>query len=78
MRFVRCAIARGGTIAAMTITPGKLMTADELLALPADHLRHELVEGKLTTTAPAGGEHGSIVVRLSVRLGHYIYQQKLG
>jgi hypothetical protein len=33
----------------------KLMTAEELLALPDDGMRHELVEGELRTMAPAFG-----------------------
>lgn len=36
----------------------KLMTADELLALPDDNMRHELVKGMLITMPPAGALHG--------------------
>jgi Uma2 family endonuclease len=49
------------------------MTADELLRLPDDNMRHELVRGELRTLPPAGGEHGFVggelfgVVREHVR-----------
>src|SRR3954447_8935331 len=36
------------------------MTADELLRLPDNGMRHELVAGELHETAPAGGEHGFV------------------
>jgi Uma2 family endonuclease len=43
----------------MAVEP-RLMTAEELLALPDDGMRHELVKGEIRTMAPAGGEHGDI------------------
>jgi Uma2 family endonuclease len=61
----------------MAIT-NELMTADELLRLPADGLRHELVAGELRTMAPSGGEHGWVVVRVTVPLGQYVDANKLG
>jgi Uma2 family endonuclease len=39
------------------------MTAEELLCLPDDGLRHELVAGELRTMAPGGGEHGWVTSR---------------
>src|SRR5438034_9079344 len=36
----------------------KLMTAEELLRLSDDGMRHELLDGELRTMAPAGGPHG--------------------
>ena len=41
-------------------TTDKLMTADELLGLPDDGRRHELIAGELRTMAPSGGEHGRV------------------
>lgn len=48
----------------MAIT-GQRMTAEELLSLPDDGLRHELIYGQLHTMAPAGDEHGWVGMRLS-------------
>lgn len=46
-----------------------LMSADELLAMPDDHQRHELVRGVLTTMALNGAQHAEIA---SI-LGHAIW-----
>ena len=59
-------------------TTNDRMTADELLRLPDDGQRHELVAGDLRTMAPSGGEHGWIVVRVTVPLGQYVDANKLG
>jgi Uma2 family endonuclease len=56
----------------------KLMTAEELLALPDDGMRHELVEGELRTMAPAGFRHGKIGQLIARRLGNYVEEHKLG
>lgn len=40
------------------------VTADELLAMPEDGMRHYLVRGELRTLTPAGYEHGVVVGRL--------------
>ena len=45
-----------------------LMTANQLLALPDDGLRHELVRGELRTMAPTGEQHGSLMVILASSL----------
>ena len=42
-----------------------LMSAEELLALPDDSMRHELIEGELTTMTPAGYEHGRVTFRVA-------------
>jgi Uma2 family endonuclease len=56
----------------------KPMTADELLAMPQDSLRCELIKGELRTMAPAGYEHGDISMRLSLLLAQHIRSNKLG
>src|SRR5689334_7850627 len=66
--------ARG---AGMAITP-KLTTADELLLLPDDDFRHELVRGELRSTPPPGFEHGKLSNRLGRRLGPYVELHHLG
>src|SRR5438067_1552455 len=55
-----------------------LLTADDLWRLPDDGQRHELVRGELRTTAPAGEEHGWLVVKLSVPLSVYVRANGLG
>ncbi len=54
------------------------MTAAELLCLPDDGLRHELVAGELRTMAPGGGEHGWVTSDLHVSLAVHVRAQRLG
>lgn len=54
------------------------ITADELLAMPRDGFRYELVKGELIRMSPTGGEHGIIAARLTVIFGHFIFEKKLG
>jgi Uma2 family endonuclease len=59
-------------------TSSKTMTADELWRMPPDHMRHELVNGELTTMAPAGFDHGAIGIRMAILLGKHIEAKQLG
>lgn len=59
-------------------TTDKLMTADELLRLPADGQRHELIRGELRTMAPSSGRHGWAGMRIGVPLGQYVDANGLG
>lgn len=59
-------------------TATKGMTAEELLALPDDGQRHELIRGELVTMAPGGGEHGELTFNVTMHLGHYIHRLGLG
>lgn len=54
------------------------MTADELFAMPEDGFRYELVKGELKKMSPAGSEHGAIIVKITIRLGHYVESNNLG
>ena len=56
----------------------KLLTAQDLLAMPDDGSRYELVRGELRTMAPAGHEHGGVAVNITVPLGAYVKQKNLG
>jgi len=49
-------------------TTTHLMTAEELLRLPDDGLRHELIKGELLTMPPLGEEHGAVTMNLSILL----------
>jgi Uma2 family endonuclease len=58
------------------VPPG--MTAEELLELPDDHMRHELVEGELRTMAPAGEGHGWVAMAIGSKVFDHVEQQRLG
>lgn len=51
------------------VADAKLMTAEELLALPEDGMRHELVDGVLRTMSPTGHEHGLLTSRFHLSIG---------
>jgi len=59
-------------------TQTKAMTADDLLDLPDDGFRYELVEGDLRKMPPPGRRHGRIIMNLSTPLDQYVRAQRLG
>jgi Uma2 family endonuclease len=61
----------------MAVEP-RLMTAEELLALPDDGMRRELVHGEVRTMAPAAGPHGWNAGRITLSLGAHIHANDLG
>ena len=60
------------------MTDQKLLTAEELWQMPDDGLKHELVNGELTTMSPAGLLQGIIAGRISRLIGNFVEEQKLG
>jgi Uma2 family endonuclease len=54
------------------------MTADELLRLPHDGHRYELVEGELREMTPAGSRHGRIANTVAFLLTRHVRQHDLG
>jgi Uma2 family endonuclease len=56
----------------------KLMTAEELLRLPDDGQRRELIDGELSTMAPAGGPHGRDGAWAHLHLGNHVQDHELG
>jgi Uma2 family endonuclease len=56
----------------------KLLTAEELLRLPDDGMRHELIDGELRTMAPAGGRHGRDGAWAHLHLGNHVQVHGLG
>ena len=62
----------------MSTTSTALMTAEELLQLPDDDLRYELINGELITMPPPGFPHGRITLRLMVPLGQFVWDHDLG
>jgi len=55
-----------------------LLTAEDLLKLPPDNLRHELVRGELTTMPPTSGEHGTSTFNISGILRDYLKANPIG
>jgi Uma2 family endonuclease len=54
------------------------MTAAELLQMPRDGRRYELVKGELKEMSPAGPQHGRIAMRLGSLIEQYARQNKHG
>lgn len=56
----------------------QLLTADDMLRLPKDGKRYELVKGELRTMPPAGFEHGVVEMNLSTPLDQHVRANGLG
>ncbi|MDQ3458220.1 MAG: Uma2 family endonuclease [Deinococcota bacterium] len=54
------------------------ITAEDLLRMPDDGFRYELVRGELRKMAPAGHEHGGIVMNVSTPLDQHVRANDLG
>ncbi len=59
-------------------TARKLITADELLGLPDDGKRYELVRGELIEMPPPGIMHTVVTDRIGRRLGNFVEEHGLG
>ncbi|NQT38847.1 MAG: Uma2 family endonuclease [Planctomycetes bacterium] len=55
-----------------------LVTADQLLRMPDDGHRHELVAGVLRKMVPAGWKHGAVAGGLHGRLEQHVREHGLG
>lgn len=55
-----------------------LTTAEQLLEMPGDGFRYELVHGELRRMAPAGYEHGFIGGDIIASLSHHVRSRNLG
>ena len=56
---------------------GRPMTAEALHQLGPD-LRAELVEGVLVLMPPAGGDHGSVAIRVILAIAPWVHERGLG
>ncbi len=56
----------------------KLVTAEELLQMPAEGLVVELIDGEVKKMSPAGFEHGRIAMLAGISLGTHVRQRGLG
>jgi Uma2 family endonuclease len=60
-------------------TEVKLMTADELLAMPDDGFVYELIKGELIKVSPPPGhEHGLVAMNIAGPLFEYVKTKNLG
>jgi Uma2 family endonuclease len=59
------------------MTTPRVLTDEELMQMPQDGRKYELVDGALVVS-PAGGRHGKVTVRLVVRLGGFVEAANLG
>jgi len=55
-----------------------LLRAEDLLNMPDDGFRYELVKGELIQMSPTGAQHGTIAGRLITFLGHFVLTNRLG
>jgi Uma2 family endonuclease len=55
-----------------------IITAKELLTIPDDGCRYELVKGQLIKMSPSGHKHGKIAMRFTWRLARYVEEKGLG
>ena len=66
-----------GAVAAMTVVH-QLITADELLRMPDNGFRYELVQGALRRMSPAGFRHGRLIMNIAASLDHHVRAHMLG
>jgi Uma2 family endonuclease len=59
-------------------TTQQLMTADDLLRMPDDGFRYELVKGELKKMAPAGHWHGRVTINITTPLAQHVRAHNLG
>ncbi len=60
------------------MTTRALVTADELLRMPDDGRRCELIEGELIEMAPAGLRHGEVTATIALLIGRHVRRNDLG
>ncbi len=57
------------------MTTTRRMTYDDLMALPEDGGRHELVRGEIRVTPPPKGGHGGVESALDEAIARYLYNR---
>ena len=60
------------------VTTTRPVTAEELLRMPDDGFRYELVRGELRKMPPAGQTHGEYAMSIAASLASYVKAQGLG
>ena len=59
-------------------TAKKLLTAADLLAMPDDGQRYELIRGELITMPPTSHNPGRVAMRFGRRIGNFVEEHDLG
>src|SRR6185436_20522696 len=54
------------------------VTAEELLRMPDNGFRYELVQGELRRMSPAGFHHGRLIMNIATPLDQHVRARKLG
>ena len=54
------------------------VTAEQLLAMPHDGMRHELMRGELRMMPPPGADHGWVAAEAGRVLGNHVKEHRLG
>jgi Uma2 family endonuclease len=60
------------------VTEVQLLTADDLLRMPDDGFRYELIDGELRKMAPTGSRHGRVVLNVTTPLDQFVRENDLG
>lgn len=60
------------------MSPSRTIADEELLHLPEDGNRYEVVDGELVVSPGAGLRHERIIIRLARRLGAFAEEHRLG
>ena len=68
----------GRKLSAVMALPDRLMTADQLIVLPDDGQRHELVAGFVVSEPPASFRHGDVSAEIFRRLIEFVRGEGLG
>jgi Uma2 family endonuclease len=60
------------------MSPARTITDEELLQLPKDGNKYEVVDGELVVMSPAGMRHEGIVMEVGATLRGFVNQHRLG
>ncbi len=63
---------------ARVTTQARQITSEELLGMPDDGFRYELVKGELHKMPPAGSEHGYVAINIGTTLNSHVRANELG
>src|SRR5436309_6841378 len=75
MGCARMALQRGR---AMSLPKEKWMTIDDLLLMPDDGNRYEVIEGELFVTRAPNYDHQAVITNLAILIGTYLKQNPIG